>query len=70
MIEFLSPTNGCELVLVTDEDEYFPPPRNIRDLQASIEDASTVMLGGSLLDRPGMDDRSLPASDVLASLCS
>jgi 4-hydroxy-3-methylbut-2-enyl diphosphate reductase len=68
VIEFLSPTNGCELVLVTDEDEYFPPPRNIRDLQAAIEDASTVMLGGSLLDRPGMDDRSLPASDVLASL--
>jgi 4-hydroxy-3-methylbut-2-enyl diphosphate reductase len=68
VIEFLSPVNGCELVVVTDEDEYFPPPRNIRELQASIEDASTVLLGGSLLDRPGMDDRSLPASDVLASL--
>jgi 4-hydroxy-3-methylbut-2-enyl diphosphate reductase len=68
VIEFLAPTEGCELVVVTDEDEYFPPPRNIRDLQASIEDASTVLLGGSLLDRPGMDDRSLGASDVLASL--
>ncbi|MFT4659589.1 MAG: 4-hydroxy-3-methylbut-2-enyl diphosphate reductase [Ilumatobacter sp.] len=68
VIKFLAPVNGCELVLVTDEDEYFPPPRNIRELQASIEDASTVLLGGSLLDRPGMDDRSLPASDVLASL--
>jgi len=68
VIEFLDPIRGCELVVVTDEDEYFPPPRNIRELQASIEDASTVLLGGSLLDRPGMDDRSLPASDVLASL--
>ncbi len=68
VIEFLAPVNGCELVVVTDEDEYFPPPRNIRELQASIEDASTVLLGGSLLDRPGMDDRSLPASAVLASL--
>jgi len=68
VIEFLAPAQGCELVIVTDEDEYFPPPRNIRELQTSIEDASTVMLGGSLLDRPGMDDRSLPASDVLASL--
>jgi 4-hydroxy-3-methylbut-2-enyl diphosphate reductase len=29
---------------------------------------STVMLGGSLLDRPGMDDRSVGASDVLAAL--
>lgn len=68
VIEFLAPVHGCELVVVTDEDEYFPPPRNIRELQASIEDASTVLLGGSLLDRPGMDDRSLPASAVLSSL--
>ena len=67
VIEFLSPSEGIELVVVTDEDEYFPPPRNIRELQASIEDAATVLLGGSLLDRPGMDDRSLGASDVLAS---
>jgi 4-hydroxy-3-methylbut-2-enyl diphosphate reductase len=68
VIEFLAPRRGVELVDVTDEDEYFPPPRNIRDLQASIEAASTVLLGGSKLDRPGMDDRSLGASDVLASL--
>lgn len=68
VVEFLAPVNGVELVHVTDEDEYFPPPRNIRDLQSSIEMASTVMLGGTLLDRPGMDDRALGASDVLASL--
>lgn len=68
VIDFLAPTGGVELVVVTDEDEYFPPPRNIRELQGSIENASTVLLGGSLLDRPGMDDRVLGASDVLASL--
>lgn len=68
VLEFLAPIGGIELVDVTHEDEYFPPPRNIRDLQTSIETAATVMLGGSLLDRPGMDDRSLGASDVLASL--
>jgi len=68
VVDFLNPTDGYELVVVTDEDEYFPPPRNIRDLQAGIEDASTVLLGGSLLERPGMDDRSLGASDVLAAL--
>ena len=68
VLEFLAPVGGIELVDVTHEDEYFPPPRNIRDLQTSIETAATVMLGGSLLDRPGMDDRSLGASDVLASL--
>jgi len=68
VVEFLAPLNGIELVHVTDEDEYFPPPRNIRDLQSSIEMASTVLLGGTLLDRPVMDDRALGASDVLASL--
>ena len=68
VVEFLAPLNGVELVHVTDEDEYFPPPRNIRDLQTSIEMASTVLLGGALLNRPVMDDRALGASDVLASL--
>jgi len=68
VIEVLSPGGGIEIVNVTDEDEYFPPPRNIRELQTSIEDASTVLLGGSLLDRPAMDDRGLGASEVLAAL--
>ena len=68
VIEALSPVRGVELVSVTDEDEYFPPPRAIRDLQASIETAATVMLGGSLLERPAVDDRALGASDVLAGL--
>jgi 4-hydroxy-3-methylbut-2-enyl diphosphate reductase len=64
----LAPAHGVEVVSVTDEDEYFPPPRNIRDLQQAIEVACTSMLGGALLSRPTMDDRSLPASDVLAAL--
>ena len=64
----LAPRHGVEVVAVTDEDEYFPPPRNIRDLQAAIEVAATSMVGGALLTRPAMDDRSLPASDVLAAL--
>ena len=68
VIEFLSPSDGVELVVVTDEDEYFPPPRNIRELQGAIEDASTALLGGSLLDRPSMDDRTLGASAALAAL--
>ena len=66
VIEFLAPARGIELVDVTEEDEYFPPPRNIRELQNSIETASTILLGGAMLDRPVMDDRSLGASDVLA----
>ena len=64
----LAPANGIEVVSITDEDEYFPPPRAIRELQNSIEMASTALLGGALLERPAMDDRSLPASEVLAAL--
>ncbi|MDJ0767261.1 MAG: 4-hydroxy-3-methylbut-2-enyl diphosphate reductase [Ilumatobacter sp.] len=64
----LAPVAGVEAVRITDEDEYFPPPRAIRELQASIEQASTAMLGGSLLSRPALDDRNLPASEVLAAL--
>ena len=70
VIERLAPRDGVELVAVTDEDEYFPPPRNLRELQGAIEAASTTMLGGSLLDRPRMDDRGLSASDVLLTLAN
>jgi 4-hydroxy-3-methylbut-2-enyl diphosphate reductase len=68
VLDRLAPANGINVVRITDEDEYFPPPRNIRELQGAIELASTTLLGGSLLTRPLMDDRSLPASDVLAAL--
>ena len=49
VLERLAPTNGIELVRVTEEDEYFPPPRNIRELQAAIESSATVLLGGGVL---------------------
>jgi 4-hydroxy-3-methylbut-2-en-1-yl diphosphate reductase len=66
----LAPRQGVELVRVTEEDEYFPPPRNLRELQVAIELAATTMLGGSMVDRPRMDDRRLDASDLLASLAT
>lgn len=64
----LAPRQGVEEVRITDEDEYFPPPRNLRDLQTSIETAATVLTGGSLADRAPVDDRALAASDVLSAL--
>ncbi len=64
----LAPAHGVEVVTVTEEDEYFPPPRNIRELQTGIEVAVTTLLGGSLLASPAMEDRSLSASAVLAAL--
>jgi 4-hydroxy-3-methylbut-2-en-1-yl diphosphate reductase len=68
VIAFLDPADGVELVHVTDEDEYFPPPRNIRELQNAIEIAATTLLGGALAGRPELDDRRLAASEVLAAL--
>jgi 4-hydroxy-3-methylbut-2-enyl diphosphate reductase len=68
VIARLAPRNGVELVSVTEEDEYFPPPRNIRELQSAIDVAATVMVGGDVSTRPVLDDRSLGASSVLAAL--
>jgi 4-hydroxy-3-methylbut-2-enyl diphosphate reductase len=68
VIARLAPKHGVTEVRITDEDEYFPPPRHLRDLQVGIEIASTVLLGGNLAHRPIVDDRSLAASDVLAAL--
>ena len=68
VLERLSPKHGVEEIEVTEEDEYFPPPRNIRDLQSAVSLAATVLLGGSPSDAPSFDDRRLAASEVLASL--
>lgn len=64
----LAPRQGIEVVHVTDEDEYFPPPRSIRELQAAIGNVATVLLGGDPASAPRFDDRALAASDVLRSL--
>jgi 4-hydroxy-3-methylbut-2-enyl diphosphate reductase len=70
VIALLDPVDGVEVVRVTEEDEYFPPPRNLRELQGAIDAAATVTLGGALAARRPMDDRALSASDVLAALAS
>ena len=64
----LSPANGVEEVRITDEDEYFPPPRNLRDLLAAIDVLGALGLGGNPTERVPTDDRGLPASSVLADL--
>ncbi len=64
----LAPRQGVEEVAVVDEDEYFPPPRNLRDLIAAVDAAGTFVVGGSVPDRRGLDDRGLGASAVLQTL--
>ena len=68
VISRLAPSQGVVEVRVTEEDEYFPPPRNLRELVAAIDGAATLLLGGPLASPDLTDDRSLHASDVLGSL--
>jgi 4-hydroxy-3-methylbut-2-enyl diphosphate reductase len=70
VIATLAPQEGVELVRVTEEDEYFPPPRNLRELQGAIEIAATAMLGGAGAGGTRMDDRALSASDILSALAA
>jgi 4-hydroxy-3-methylbut-2-enyl diphosphate reductase len=68
VIARLSPARGVEEVRITDEDEYFPPPRNLRDLLAAIDVIATFGFGGRLNGRPPVNDRQIHASDVLSLL--
>ena len=68
VIERLAPARGVEEVTVIDEDEYFPPPRNLRDLLAAVEAAAIVALGSGAADREPLNDRSINASDLLDQL--
>jgi 4-hydroxy-3-methylbut-2-enyl diphosphate reductase len=70
VIAALAPRRGVEVVRVTEEDEYFPPPRKLRDLQAAIETAATTMVGGAPRSAARMDDRKLSASTVLTALAT
>jgi 4-hydroxy-3-methylbut-2-enyl diphosphate reductase len=68
VIDFLAPRSGVEEVSITDEDEYFPPPRNLRELLGAVDLVATLALGGPTEDRPALNDRLIDASDVLNTL--
>ncbi len=69
VIARLDPATGVEHVKVNDEDEYFPPPRELRDLVNALSLASTVGLGAPASAVAPLDnDRRVMASDVLSAL--
>ena len=68
VIAALAPRSGVEEVRVTEEDEYFPPPRALRDLITAVDVAAAFILGGPVQNRPPVNDRAVHASDVLAGL--
>jgi 4-hydroxy-3-methylbut-2-enyl diphosphate reductase len=65
----LAPVHGVEEVRTTDEDEYFPPPRELRDLLGAIQVAAAAGVGaGGTAGRGLSGDRQQGASTVLAAL--
>jgi 4-hydroxy-3-methylbut-2-enyl diphosphate reductase len=73
VIARLNPTGGVEVVHVTTEDEYFPPPPELRELLRAL--ASTVALLAGRPDAaperdPAGGDRGVSAAEVLEALAS
>ncbi len=73
VIAALAPTEGVVTVPVTEEDEYFPPPRELRDLMPTLDMVVALAFGGDpgsarQAGGPFGEDRSVNASLVLAEL--
>ncbi len=71
VIARLDPAEGIEEVVVTNEDEYFPPPRELRELLAALDAVASVTLGAPPPARSAFaQDRQQAASDVLDALAA
>jgi len=71
VIARLDPAEGIEEVIVTNEDEYFPPPRELRELLAALDTVASVALGGAPAAGSAFaQDRQRAASDVLDALAA
>ncbi|MGH9068281.1 MAG: 4-hydroxy-3-methylbut-2-enyl diphosphate reductase [Acidimicrobiales bacterium] len=65
----LAPRLGVEEVHVTLEDEYFPPPPELRELLRIAATAAGAMVGAPASDVPPLaDDRGMAASGALDAL--
>ncbi len=73
VIAKLAPRDGVRAVRVTDEDEYFPPPRELRELMPALDSLAALVFGGDPAAArdargPFAGDRGLAASHVLGTL--
>jgi len=73
VIARLAPRDGVEEVDVTDEEEYFPPPRTLREVMPVLDAVAALATGGSppaaaALGGSFSADRAVNASDTLAAL--
>jgi len=66
IVDRLAPSDGVETVHFTDEDEYFPPPPELRDLLRAAASALSLALGAPPDEAgPTAGDRSVSAAEVL-----
>jgi|HubBroStandDraft_1064217.scaffolds.fasta_scaffold100718_2 4-hydroxy-3-methylbut-2-enyl diphosphate reductase len=63
----LAPQAGTEEVGVVAEDEYFPPPRELRELVRAIGLAAACATAGRAGGHPLADDRAVAAGAVLGT---
>jgi 4-hydroxy-3-methylbut-2-enyl diphosphate reductase len=72
VIARLAPTQGVTEVTETTEDEYFPPPPELRELLRAVGSTLGFLAGRPDAPRadPAAEDRAISAADVLAMLAS
>jgi 4-hydroxy-3-methylbut-2-enyl diphosphate reductase len=63
VVERLSPRLGVEEVRVTEEEEYFPPPPELRDLAKALASALVLGLGGPPVNEGGVRTEDLADHD-------
>ncbi|HEY5120985.1 MAG TPA: 4-hydroxy-3-methylbut-2-enyl diphosphate reductase [Acidimicrobiales bacterium] len=68
VLEFLNPDNGVEIRSVTVEDEYFPPPPELREVLKTLAALLDLALGTPLVSTfDGHADRVFTAAQVLSA---
>ena len=72
VIARLAPAQGVTEVTITTEDEYFPPPPELRELLRAVGSTLALLAGRPGADRadPAAHDRTVSAADVLDLLAS
>lgn len=69
VLEFLNPMNGVEISSVTVEDEYFPPPPELREMLKTLSAVLDLALNtGTVSTFDGQTDREFTAAEVLSSV--
>jgi 4-hydroxy-3-methylbut-2-enyl diphosphate reductase len=68
VLDFLNPENGVTVKSVTVEDEYFPPPPELREILKSLSAMFDLMLCTPMISSfDAQADREFTAAQVLAS---